>query len=76
MKRMLLDPKRFQKRKSPNHKHNWQLLGEEISIYFNKPLYWLFHRFPEDRIVDCYKFCKREGIGKYQVLIALLKRKK
>lgn len=66
---------KYTKKKGPNHTANWQLLGEEVSNYFGKPLYWLFHKFPEDKIIDAYKYCKREGISKYQILLALLNKK-
>ena len=75
MEKLKINPNRFKNRKSPNHTANWQLLGQEVSEWFGKPLYWLFHRYEEARIMDCYKFCRQKGIAKYQVLLALLNKK-
>lgn len=76
MEKLKINISRYQNKQSPNHTANWQLLGQEVSEYFGKSLYWLFYRFPEDHIVECYKYCKHQGISKYQVLIALLQKSK
>ncbi len=62
-------------KQSPNHKYSWQVTAQEISDYFGKPLFWLFHTYPEFDILNAYKWCKEKGISKSPILISLLKKK-
>lgn len=59
-------------KKGPKHTHNWHLMAEEVSNYFGKPLYWLFHKFPDYEIMAVYKDQKERGEVNVQKLIAYL----
>ena len=62
--------------KKPEKKFNfkWQVLADEISTYFGKPLYWLFYKYPEHKIELAYKACKEKGIDSIQYLLGILKK--
>lgn len=45
-------------RKTSKHKYFWQSQAEEVSLYFGKPLYWLFHRFLPEEIMSQYQYMK------------------
>lgn len=62
--------------KTPKKKfnHKWQVLADEISTYFNKPLYWLFYRYEDWKIENAYKACKEKGVDKVNYLIGILKK--
>ncbi len=63
-------------RKGPNHKYQWQQIAEDVSTHFGKPLYFLFHQYPEDWILGEYSYLKEKGETNYQKLIKNLKWKK
>ena len=58
------------------HKYLWQEIAEEVSKYFGKPCYWLFHKYQEDWIITEYKWQKEHSMVDYGKLIRYLQWKK
>lgn len=42
--------------KQSKHKFYWQEQAEEVSLFFGKSLYWMFHKFPADAIYSEFKY--------------------
>lgn len=62
--------------KKPIKKFNsdWEVWADELSTYFKKNCYWIFHRYPKHQIINGYKQCKEKGIDKFNYLIGILKK--
>ena len=69
---ILADLKERQKN-SPNFKHEWQELGHEMSNKFGRQMYFLFYRYPENKIREAYKKCSEKGVYKISHLIENIK---
>lgn len=77
MKAIQLNPKYLESLKSRQSKHKfyWQSQAEELSTYYGKPLYWLFHKFPAEEIMAEYQYRKEKGDKDPQFFIRILQSK-
>lgn len=51
----------------------WQVKADEVSTYFGKPLYWLFHKYYDWQVMNAYKVCKEKGITAVPYLLGILR---
>jgi hypothetical protein len=62
------------KLKTPTKKfnHDWEVWADELTAYFKRNCYWLFHRYDKHKIINAYKYCKEKGIDKINYLLGML----
>ena len=58
---------------SPNHKYSWQVLASEMTQKFGIQMYFIFYKYPENKIRDAYEKCKKEGAYRMDYLIENIK---
>ncbi len=65
-----LQNKKFQK--DERKIDSWKLQAEEMSKYFGEPLYWIFYRYPRQKIYESYRACIVEGKRTKKYLLGIL----
>ena len=60
---------------SPNFKYEWQELAHEMGgkKKFNRQMYFIFYRYPENKIREAYRKCSEKGEYKVNHLIENIK---
>ena len=54
---------------------SYQALGIELQKYFKTNTWWMFHKYPENKIRDAFKVCKERGVNSIGYLIGIIKNK-
>lgn len=65
-----LKNKKFQR--SEKKIDSWKLQAEEMSKYFGEPLYWIFWKYPRQKIYEAYRSCITEGKKNKEYLLAII----
>ena len=70
--------KKEEKLKKEFEKHrvdySFQALGIEMSIEFKENIWWVFHKYSEDKIRRAFKVCQEKGVYKLKFLLGVLRR--
>ena len=54
--------------------YSFQEVGKQMQEKFDGNIWWLFHRYPEDKIRAAFKVCQERDIYKTGYLIGVLKK--
>ncbi len=52
--------------------HEFQSLGKEMSKHFKQNIWFLFHRFPLEKIKSAFKACQKQNVYTIAYIIAII----
>jgi hypothetical protein len=55
------------------YRAGWEVLAEEMTIYFGENCFWLFYKNDEWKIRNAFKICKDKRISSFRYLMGILK---
>ena len=55
-------------------KANWEVEADELTTYFNRNCFWLYHKYEDWKILNAYKVCKEKGIDSFNYLLGILRK--
>lgn len=55
-------------------KYSYQALGKELQEYFKTNVWWLFHKYPEQKLYEAYKACQAQNKTEFRYLLGILKK--
>jgi hypothetical protein len=62
-------------KRTSKHKYLWQEKAEEVSNYFGQPLYWIFWKHSDWKIMQAYEICKEKGEKSLAYFLGVIKKK-
>jgi hypothetical protein len=76
MKKLSFNLPKVQEQKTGGPTSQWEAHADEVSEYFGKPLYFLFHQYRDFQILEAFKVCQEKNIKTVGYFIGILKKLK
>jgi hypothetical protein len=61
------------KKPKKNFRYEWTAMADELSRFYKKNCYWLFWKYPKQKIYEAHRECERRKIASIKYLLAILK---
>ena len=69
---MLIEPNYLLKFKVEKDSHEFKIIGKEMSKHFKQNIWFLFHKFPLEKIKLAFKACKKQEVYTIAYIVAIL----
>jgi len=75
IKELMLQKRKMVKKRSARSffRHEWQVLADEMTVFFKVNCYWLFWKYPRQTLFEAYRVCQRENIKSFRYLLGVIK---